>query len=47
MAVEPKLSDAEITSLIEIPHPSKGPGESIYGAKVARNGAIINTTWTF
>ncbi len=32
MAVEPKLSDAEITSLMEIPHPSKDIGESIYGA---------------
>src|SRR5204862_2225361 len=32
MAVEPKLSDAEIASLMEIPHPSKGTGESIYGA---------------
>jgi len=32
MAVEPKLSDQEIASLMEIPHPSKGPGESIYGA---------------
>jgi len=31
MAVEPKLSDQEIASLMEIPHPSKGPGESIYG----------------
>jgi uncharacterized repeat protein (TIGR04044 family) len=32
MAVEPKLSDAEIASLMEIPHPSKSVGESIYGA---------------
>jgi uncharacterized repeat protein (TIGR04044 family) len=32
MAVEPKLSDQEIASLMEIPHPSKGIGESIYGA---------------
>lgn len=32
MAVEPKLNDAEIASLMEIPHPSKGAGESIYGA---------------
>jgi uncharacterized repeat protein (TIGR04044 family) len=32
MAVEPKLSDLEIASLMEIPHPSKGVGESIYGA---------------
>ena len=32
MAVEPKLSDQEIASLMEIPHPSKGTGESIYGA---------------
>ena len=31
MAVEPKLSDQEIASLMEIPHPSKGVGESIYG----------------
>jgi uncharacterized repeat protein (TIGR04044 family) len=31
MAVEPKLSDAEITSLMEIPHPTKQIGESIYG----------------
>ena len=28
MAVEPKLSDAEITSLMEIAHPTKAPGES-------------------
>ena len=32
MAVEPKLSDIEITSLMEIPHPSKGAGESLYGS---------------
>ena len=32
MAVEPKLSDAEITSLMEIPHPAKQPGDSIYGS---------------
>lgn len=32
MAVEPKLSDQEIASLLEIPHPSKEAGESIYGA---------------
>ena len=32
MAVEPKLSDQEIASLMEIPHPSKGPGDSIYGS---------------
>ena len=34
MAVEPKipLSDDEMKSLLEIPHPSKDPGESIYGA---------------
>ncbi|MEA2193172.1 MAG: hypothetical protein QOI73_3293 [Solirubrobacteraceae bacterium] len=31
MAVEPQCSDAAITSLMEIPHPSKGVGESIYG----------------
>lgn len=31
MAVEPKLSDNEITSLMEIPHPTKEAGESIYG----------------
>ena len=31
MAVEPKLSDQEITSLMEIPHPVKEVGESIYG----------------
>jgi len=27
MAVEAKLSDQEIASLMEIPHPSKGLGE--------------------
>ena len=32
MAVEPKLSDQEIASLMEIPHPTKEPGSSIYGA---------------
>ena len=32
MAVEPKLSDQEIASLMEIPHPSKKPGDSIYGS---------------
>ena len=32
MAVEAKLSDQEIASLMEIPHPSKDAGESIYGA---------------
>ncbi|MEA2154420.1 MAG: hypothetical protein QOE11_560, partial [Solirubrobacteraceae bacterium] len=32
MAVEPKLSDLEVASLMEIPHPSLGVGESIYGA---------------
>ena len=32
MAVEPKLSDQEITSLMEIPHPTKDVGESIYGS---------------
>ena len=32
MAVEPKLSDQEIASLMEIPHPTKMPGDSIYGA---------------
>ncbi len=31
MAVVPQLSDAEITSLLEIPHPSKAMGEAIYG----------------
>ena len=31
MAVEAKLSDTEIASLMEIAHPSKAPGESIYG----------------
>jgi uncharacterized repeat protein (TIGR04044 family) len=31
MAVEPRLSDQEIASLMEIPHPSIGLGESIYG----------------
>ncbi len=31
MAVEPKLSDAAIESLMEIPHPSKEVGASIYG----------------
>ena len=31
MAVEPKLSDQEIASLMEIPHPVKEVGESIYG----------------
>ena len=31
MAVEPQLSDAAIASLMEIPHPSKEMGESIYG----------------
>src|ERR1700721_2377778 len=31
MAVGPKLRDEEITSLMEIPHPTKGIGESIYG----------------
>ena len=32
MAVEPQLSDAAIASLMEIPHPSKEMGASIYGA---------------
>jgi uncharacterized repeat protein (TIGR04044 family) len=32
MAVEPKLSDQEIASLMEIPHPTKSVGESIYGS---------------
>ena len=32
MAVEPKLSDQEIASLMEIPHPTKGEGESLYGS---------------
>lgn len=31
MAVEPKLSDQEMASLMEIPHPTKEVGESIYG----------------
>jgi len=32
MAVEPMLSEQAMASLMEIPHPSKGTGESIYGA---------------
>ena len=32
MAVEPKLSEQEMVSLLEIAHPSKHPGESIYGS---------------
>lgn len=32
MAVAPKLSETEMESLMEIPHPSKGKGESIYGS---------------
>ena len=34
MAVEPKIpmTDDEVKSLMEIPHPSMGAGESIYGA---------------
>ncbi|MEA2192874.1 MAG: hypothetical protein QOI73_2995 [Solirubrobacteraceae bacterium] len=31
MATETQLTDQEIQSLMEIPHPSKGIGESIYG----------------
>jgi uncharacterized repeat protein (TIGR04044 family) len=31
MAVEPQLNDQEIASLMEIPHPSKEMGDSIYG----------------
>src|SRR6202046_5435999 len=31
MAVAPKLTDAEIASMMEIAHPSKSIGESIYG----------------
>ncbi|MTD44438.1 MSMEG_0572 family nitrogen starvation response protein [Conexibacter sp. W3-3-2] len=31
MAVEPKLTDQEIASLMEIPHPSKAVGDSLYG----------------
>ena len=31
MAVETKLTDQEIASMMEIAHPTKGPGESIYG----------------
>ncbi len=30
MAVEAQLNDQEIASLMEIPHPSKAVGESIY-----------------
>ena len=40
MAVAPKLSDAEIASLMEIPHPSKDLGESIYGATKASSRAM-------
>jgi len=32
MAVEPKLNEQEIASLMEIPHPSKELGASIYGS---------------
>jgi uncharacterized repeat protein (TIGR04044 family) len=32
MAVAPKMSDQEIASLMEIPHPTKEIGESIYGS---------------
>ena len=32
MAVEPKLNEQEIASLMEIPHPSKEVGASIYGS---------------
>ena len=32
MATETKLTDQEMASLLEIPHPSKQKGESIYGA---------------
>jgi uncharacterized repeat protein (TIGR04044 family) len=32
MAVEAQLNDQEIASLMEIPHPSKAVGESIYGS---------------
>ena len=31
MAVEPKLNDQEIASMMEIPHPSKPVGDSLYG----------------
>ncbi len=31
MAVEPKLNDEEVKSLMEIPHPSMEVGDSIYG----------------
>lgn len=31
MAVEPKLTDQEIASMMEIPHPSKAVGDSLYG----------------
>jgi hypothetical protein len=46
MAVEPKLSDAKIASLMGIPHPSKGVGESIYSVTTLL-GAIVDTTRTF
>ena len=32
MAVAPKLSEQEMASLMEIPHPVKEKGESIYGS---------------
>jgi uncharacterized repeat protein (TIGR04044 family) len=32
MAVAPKLTETEMESLMEIPHPTKQKGESIYGA---------------
>lgn len=30
--LEPKLSEQEIASLMEIPHPSRDKGESLYGS---------------
>ena len=52
MAVAPQLSDVEITCLLEIPHPAKAIGESIYATtKVCRlglaSGAIVSATWMF
>ena len=44
MAVEPKLSDAEITSLMEIPHPSKAHGDSIYGSTSIPAGLALRCT---
>ena len=47
MAVEPQLSDPQIASQMEIPHPSMGPGESIDATTVppdhpARPGAACS-----